>query len=154
MHNKLLVVLIILMVILITVISLGGFYLYSEVYNNHKEDKQTEIKIEEGEVLSYDYKDSVFNITNSKGKEKILKLSFTLKVSGDKELLTKLDEYKADMDDAIIGIISGTDSDILMKPEGKNLLKDEITTQLNQIFIKEEIPFKINKVLITGIILK
>lgn len=155
MHKPLMIVLVLLMLILIGSISFGVFYIYSNMPKQEKVNEE-KIVVEESKepLLSYDYKDAVFNITNSKAKEKIVKLSFTLKISGNQEDLSKIEELKSNMDDAIIFIISGSDSDTLMKLEGKNILKEEIITQLNQIFLEENIPCKVNKVLITELIIK
>lgn len=155
MHKPLMIVLVLLMLILIGSISFGVFYIYSNMPKQEKVNEE-KIVVEESKepLLSYDYKDAVFNITNSKAKEKIVKLSFTLKISGNQEDLSKIEELKSNMDDAIIFIISGSDSDTLIKLEGKNILKEEIITQLNQIFLEENIPCKVNKVLITELIIK
>lgn len=155
MNKTLMIVLVVLMLILIGSISFGVFYIYSNMPKQEKVNEE-KIVVEESKkpLLSYDYKDAVFNITNSKAKEKIVKLSFTLKISGNQEDLSKIEELKSNMDDAIIFIISGSDSDTLMKLEGKNILKEEIITQLNQIFLEENIPCKVNKVLITELIIK
>lgn len=153
MNNKLIVVLILLIFILTISISVGGYFIYSNMPHNTTE-KITEEVQEETEMIYFEFKDGVYNIVNSKGKEKLLKLSFTLKLTGKKEELSKLEEIKSEMDDVIINIISGTDADTLMKLEGKNLLKDELNKDLSFLFTNENLSLKINKILITSCIVK
>lgn len=155
MNNKLIVVLILLIFILTISISVGGYFIYSNMqHNTNTTEKIIEEVPEETEMISFEFKDGIYNIVNSKGKEKLLKLSFTLKLTGKKEELPKLEEFKSEMEDVIINIISGTDADTLMKLEGKNLLKDELNKDLSFLFTNENISLKINKILITSCIVK
>lgn len=156
----LIVVLIALVVILLLAVLGGGYFLYSQgAFNPNK--AQTEEKIEEKKQDTYkaDINDLVLNITNSKGKEKLMKLSFSIK-SNEPTIAGIIAEYKAEIIDAVIAQISARSSEELLTVGGKNLLKDELIDDINSVIneaVKSNEDIKqnsIQKILFTSFVIK
>ena len=76
--------------------------------------------------------DLVLNITNAKGREKLMKLSFTLK-SSDPAIESIVESYKAEIVDVVISQISARSSEELLTVGGKALLKDELIDEINKV---------------------
>lgn len=105
----LMIVLIVLIVVLLLAVVGGGYFLYSQGVFSPKDDKQTEVVQKEESSGKERFKaavdDLVLNITNAKGREKLMKLSFTLK-SSDPAIEAIVEEYKAEIVDVVIAQIS------------------------------------------------
>lgn len=134
----LLIVLIVLILVLLLTIVGGGYFLYSQGVFGGKEETATQtevVKKEESdskERFKADINDLVLNITNAKGREKLMKLSFTLK-SSDPAIQTIVDEYKPEIIDVVIAQISARSSEELLTVGGKALLKDELIDEINRV---------------------
>ena len=132
----LMIVLIALIVILLLAVVGGGYFLYSQGILSPKDEKTTEAVQKEESTNKDRFKapidDLVLNITNAKGREKLMKLSFTLK-SSDPMIQTIVDEYKAEIVDVVIGQISARSSEELLTVGGKALLKDELIDEINRV---------------------
>jgi len=132
----LMIVLIALIVILLLAVVGGGYFLYSQGILSPKDDKTTEVVQKEESNGKERFKaaidDLVLNITNAKGREKLMKLSFTLK-SSDPMIQAVVDEYKAEIVDVVIGQISARSSEELLTVGGKALLKDELIDEINRV---------------------
>ena len=76
--------------------------------------------------------DLVLNITNSKGKEKLMKLSFSVK-SVEPTIGALVEEYKAEIVDVVIAQISARSSEELLTVGGKALLKEELIEEINTV---------------------
>lgn len=76
--------------------------------------------------------DLVLNITNAKGREKLMKLSFTIK-SNDPAIESIVESYKAEIVDVVISQISARSSEELLTVGGKALLKDELVDEINKV---------------------
>lgn len=79
-----------------------------------------------------DINDLVLNITDAKGREKMLKLSFSLK-STEPTIAKVVEENKAEIIDTVIGQISSRSAEELLTVGGKELLKEELLTEANKI---------------------
>ena len=137
--NGLMIVLIALVVILILAVVGGGFFLYSSgaLGGNNAQAPQTEVKKEESSEkgdLSFkaDIEDLVLNLTDSRGKEKLMKLSFSIK-SSEPTIAAIVEEFKAEIVDVVISQISSRSSEELLTVGGKNLLKDELLQDINNV---------------------
>jgi flagellar FliL protein len=135
----LLIALIGLVIFLIIAVIGGGFFLYTHGLGNnggtqqeHKEEVKKEEATDKGLYFKADITDLVLNLTDSKGKEKILKLSFSIK-SSDPAIVALTEEAKPEIMDKVISQISSRSSEELMTVGGKNLLRDELLVEINNI---------------------
>lgn len=134
----LLIVLIALIVILLLAVVGGGYFLYSQGVFSPQDGQKPQSEVVQKEEASgkerfkADINDLVLNITNAKGKEKLMKLSFTLK-SSDETIQAIVDEYKAEIIDVVISQISARSSEELLTVGGKALLRDELIDEINRV---------------------
>ena len=134
----LLIALIGLVIFLIIAVIGGGYFLYSHALANNgaQQEHPAEVKKEEavdkGGSYKADISDIVLNLTDSKGKDKIMKLSFSIK-SSEPTIVALAEEAKAEIVDKFISQISSRSSEELMTVGGKNLLKDELLHEINNI---------------------
>ena len=133
----LMIVLIALVVILIFAVIGGAQFIYSQgaAANNNPSAAHEEVKKEESDKgLSFkaDISDLVLNLTDSKGKEKLMKLSFSIK-SNEPTIAAVVEEFKAEIVDVVISQISSRSSEELLTVGGKNLLKDELLQDINNV---------------------
>ena len=134
----LIIALIALVVILLLAVIGGGYFLYSQGVlspNNGQAPQENVVKQEAGdagESFKADINDLVLNITNAKGKEKLMKLSFSVK-SNEPTIAAIVEEYKAEIIDVVIGQISARSSEELLTVGGKALLKDELLDDINNV---------------------
>jgi len=132
------IVLIALVVILLLAVAGGAFFLYSQGMFSPKtgDNNQEMVKKEEAgdskETFKANIDDLVLNITNAKGKEKLMKLSFTVK-SVEPMIATIVEENRAEIIDVVIAQISARSSEELLTVGGKALLKEELLEELNTV---------------------
>ena len=133
----LMIVLIALVVILLIAVGVGGYLLYSSgVLNGQNQQGQEEVrKVDSGdskETFKANINDLVLNITNAKGREKLMKLSFSIK-STEPSIEEIVEEYKPEIVDVVIAQISSRSSEELLTVGGKALLKEELLEDINNI---------------------
>lgn len=136
----LMIALIALIVILILVVIGGGYLLYSNGAfgsNNNQVAQngaapQEEVQAKAGDYFKVDINDMVLNITNAKGREKLMKLSFSIK-STDEMIEQLVEENKAEIIDVVISQISSRNSEELLTVGGKELLKEELIQEINAV---------------------
>ena len=132
----LMIVLIALVVILLLAVVGGGYYIMSSgILNGGQQQQEQEMQKTAGdskETFKTEIKDLVLNITNSKGREKLMKLSFTLKSSAPM-IEGIVEENKAEIIDVVIGQISARSSEELLTVGGKALLKEEMIEEINNV---------------------
>ena len=98
--NAMMLVLIVLIVLLLVVVGGLGYFLYSKgVLSDEPKDSQQEKvkKVEEKKnmpTFKAAIDDLVLNITNAKGREKLMKLSFSIK-SVEPTIVVIVEEFKA-----------------------------------------------------------
>ena len=132
----LLIALIGLVIFLIIAVIGGGFFLYSHALANngaqqeHHEEVKKEEAVDKGGSFKADVSDLVLNLTDSKGKDKIMKLSFSIK-SSEPTIAALVEEAKPEIMDKVISQISSRSSEELMTVGGKDLLKDELLHEIN-----------------------
>ena len=137
--NPMMLVLVILIVILLAAVGGIGYMLYSKGFFDDKpKDGQTqEVKKEEASdakklYFKAEIKDLVLNITNAKGREKLMKLSFSIK-STEPTIEQIVADNKDEIIDAVIAQISARSSEELLTVGGKELLKEELLDEINTI---------------------
>lgn len=134
--KALMIVLIALVVILLVAVVGGGYYvLTSGMLNGNQQQGTQQMKQEESEAKEFfktEIKDLVLNITNAKGREKLMKLSFTLK-SSEPTIEMIIEDNKAEIVDVVIGQISARSSEELLTVGGKALLKEELLEEINAV---------------------
>jgi len=135
----LLIVLIALVLILIIAVIGGGFFLYSQgalggnnANSSHEESKKADSHEKADLSFKADITELVLNLTDSKGKEKLMKLSFSIK-SSEPTIAAIIEETKPEIVDVVISQISSRSSEELLTVGGKNLLKDELLQEINSI---------------------
>lgn len=133
----LIIVLIALVVVLLLAVVGGGYFLYSQGVlsgNNAPETQEVQKSeaAENGDSFKADINDLVLNLTDSRGKEKLMKLSFSVK-SSEPTIAAIVENYKAEIIDVVISQISARSSEELLTVGGKNLLKDELMQDINNV---------------------
>ena len=133
----LIIVLIALVVILLLAVVGGGYFLYSQgVLSGNNAGATQEVHkaeaAENGDSFKADINDLVLNLTDSRGKEKLMKLSFSVK-SSEPTIAAIVEQYKAEIVDVVISQISARSSEELLTVGGKNLLKDELMQDINNV---------------------
>lgn len=159
------IVLIALVVVLLLAVAGGAFFLYSQGMFSPKDSNtnQEMVKKEEAGESSDTFKanidDLVLNITNAKGKEKLMKLSFAVK-SVEPTIAAIIEEYRAEVIDVVIAQISARSSEELLTVGGKALLKEELLEEINAVVNEvtaknEEVKANnIKKILFTTFVIK
>lgn len=130
----LMIALIALVVILLISVVGGGYFLYSQLNANNQttEEVQKEDAVEGETSYKADLNDLVLNLTDSRGREKLMKLSFSIR-STEPKIATIVEEFKAEIIDVVISQISARSSEELLTVGGKNLLKDELIQDINNV---------------------
>jgi len=139
----LLIVLLLLVVLLLGAVGAGGYLLYSkgvfsdapkeEVSMAAKSDAPAEASEEDmGETFQSKIDNLVLNITDAKGRAKLMKLSFTIK-STEPTIGGLVDANKAELVDSVIKQISARSSEELLTVGGKAMLKEEMIDEINNI---------------------
>ncbi len=134
----LIIVLIVLVLILVLAIAGGGYFLYSQGIFSPKDETTQSVnnrKPEQRETFKAEINDLVLNITNARGKEKLMKLSFAIK-STEPTIVNVVEANKAEIIDVVIAQISARSSEELLTVGGKNLLKEEFVQDINEVLNK------------------
>ena len=139
--NPMMIVLIALVVILMLAIGGIGYILYSKGFFDEQTaegEKKTEtVEKKEGDNpenanFQTEIKDLVLNVTTSKGKEKLMKLSFSM-TSTEPTIETLIATVKPQIIDIVIHQVSSRNSEELLTAAGKDLLKEELVSEINSI---------------------
>lgn len=145
----LLIVLIILIVLLLAAVGGVGYFLYSKGMFDEKTEEKAPAPIVEqtmqtdgdkfkGETFKGTIDSLVLNITDAKGRAKLMKLSFTMKTK-EPQIEAILEETKAEIIDAVIRQVSARSSEELLTVGGKAMLKEEMIDEINNI-LNDAIP--------------
>lgn len=79
-----------------------------------------------------DVTELVLNLTDTRGREKILKLSFSIR-SSEPTIQQIVENHLPEITDIVITQVSSRSSDELLTVAGKNILKDELVSELNGV---------------------
>ena len=129
----LMIVLIALIFVLIAIT--GSFYFLStqnSKNNNQTQTEQLATTSAEAGNFKADINDLVLNLTDSRGKEKLMKLSFSIK-SSEPTIADVVESYKPEIIDVVISQIGARSSDELLTVTGKNLLIDDLVNDINGV---------------------
>jgi len=139
--NPMMMVLIGLIVLLLVAVGGGGYLLYSKgIFSDEPlnasapmAENNAQVEKEEiGETFQAKIDSLVLNITDAKGRAKLMKLSFTLKTS-EATIEALVEANKAEIIDSVIRQISARSSEELLTVGGKAMLKEEMIDELNNI---------------------
>lgn len=139
--NPMMLVLVILIVVLLLAVGGIGYFMYSKgLFNDqpvNAEAPTSEKRIETprdivGETFQGTINSLVLNITDAKGRAKLMKLSFTIKAA-ESNIESLIEANKAEMVDSVIRQISARSSEELLTVGGKAMLKEEMIDELNNI---------------------
>ncbi len=138
-NNMMMIILIVLVVALLGAVGFLGYMMMNqqaegtdgEVAAKELEKEEKE-EAEAGETFTTAIDSLVLNITNAKGREKLMKLSFTLK-SEEPTIATIVELNNAEIIDSVIAKVSARTSEELLTAGGKLLLKDEMLEEINAI---------------------
>jgi flagellar FliL protein len=141
--NPMMIVLIVLIVILMAAIGGIGYILYSKGFFDDQTAVKGEQKVEETAkkddeknaenlFFSTEVKDLILNVTTSKGREKLMKLSFSLK-SIEPTIEAIVTANKPQIVDIVIHQISSRNAEELLTAAGKDLLKEELISEINTV---------------------
>jgi len=139
----LMIVLIVLVVLLLGAVGAGGYFLYTkgafsdtppaEAATTATMETPAEADEEDvGETFQSKIDNLVLNITDAKGRAKLMKLSFTIK-STEATIGALVDANKAELVDSVIKQISARSSEELLTVGGKAMLKEEMIDEINNI---------------------
>ena len=141
--NPMMIVLIILIVLLLAAVGGLGYFLYSKGMFSEEQAKapaaaveqtvESEKKEDIGETFKASVDSLVLNITDAKGRAKLMKLSFTMKTK-EPQIEAILEESKAEIIDSVIRQVSARSSEELLTVGGKAMLKEEMIDEINNIF--------------------
>ena len=141
--NGMMIVLIALIVLLLAAVGGGGYLLYSKgVFDDTPKESgapQAQVQTQAepagediGETFEAKIDNLVLNITDAKGRAKLMKLSFTIK-STEPTIGGLVDGNKAELVDSVIKQISARSSEELLTVGGKAMLKEEMIDEINNI---------------------
>jgi flagellar FliL protein len=144
--SPMMMILIILIVVLLAAVGGVGYFLYSKGMLDEKQNTpapntqqvQAEKKEDIGETFKAQIDSLVLNITDAKGRAKLMKLSFTMKTT-EPAIETILEETKAEIIDSVIRQVSARTSEELLTVGGKAMLKEEMIDEINNI-LNDSIP--------------
>jgi flagellar FliL protein len=139
----LLIVLIVLIVLLIGIVA-GGFIMFKdkimgndeqsgEGAENSEKTVKKKKKADSGEdMFKADVNDLVLNVTDAKGRGKLMKLSFTIKGPAP-TIGAIVESVKPEIIDVVIEQISSRTSEELMTVGGKNIFREELRDGINKV---------------------
>jgi len=138
--SPIVMILVALVILLLLAVGGIGYFIYSKGLLNDEQtsqepmqkQKQVTDQAEIGETFQASIDSLVLNITDAKGRPKLMKLSFTMK-AGDSMIEGLIEANKAEMVDSVIRQISARSSEELLTVGGKAMLKEEMIDELNNI---------------------
>ncbi len=137
----LIIIVIVLILLLLGIIGAAGYFMYSKgLFDDAPKqeaaapvaEQVTQKKENYGETFKGSIDSLVLNITDAKGRPKLMKLSFTLKTIEPK-IESVLENTKAEIIDAVIRQVSARSSEELLTVGGKAMLKEELIDEINNI---------------------
>lgn len=141
--GKMTMILLGLVILLLLGLAGAGYFMYSKgVFDNKpantngaaptQEVQKQVAPVDVGETFLAKIDSLVLNITDAKGRAKLMKLSFTMK-STEPTIEALVEANKAEMIDSVIRQISARSSEELLTVGGKAMLKEEMIDELNNI---------------------
>lgn len=141
--NPMMLVLVVLILLLLLAVAGLGYFMYSKGIFDDKVEQQAPVaqqqapqgktKEDIGETFTANVDSLVLNVTDAKGRAKLMKLSFTMKTI-EPTIEAVLEANKAEIVDAVIRQVSARTSEELLTVGGKAMLKEEMIDEINNIF--------------------
>lgn len=134
----LILILIVFVILLIMAVGAATFFLFSNMGSGTNsssiEQSSENIKVSNSSEAKFkaDVNDLVLNLTDTRGREKILKLSFSIR-STEPMIEDIVANHIAEITDVVITQVSSRSSEELLTVGGKNILKDELISELNGV---------------------
>ncbi|RXJ97014.1 flagellar basal body protein FliL [Arcobacter sp. AHV-9/2010] len=136
----LIIILIAFVILLIVAVAVATFFLFSNIGTNstvsspENQEKVENVKSSIGSDAKFkaDVTELVLNLTDTRGREKILKLSFSIR-SSEPTIQQIVENHLPEITDIVITQVSSRSSDELLTVAGKNILKDELVSELNGV---------------------
>lgn len=136
----LMIVLILLIVLLLGAVGGIGYFMYTKGLfdpEGQKGEKVEQTTVEEkqedlSETFNAKIDSLVLNITDAKGRSKLMKLSFTMK-SIEPTIEAIVEKDKDQIVDAVIRLVSARSSEELLTVSGKAMLEEEMIEEINNI---------------------
>jgi flagellar FliL protein len=159
----LMIALIALVVILLIAVGVGGYFLYSSM-NKPADGEQPQQKVEKkeqptGQEFKASINELVLNISNSKGRLQLMKLSISM-TSSNETIQAVVESYRDEIVDVIISQVSARNSEELLTVGGKELLREELLAEINRTITSAStragttVENPINKILFTEFVFK
>jgi flagellar FliL protein len=164
--NPMMMILVILVVLLIGAVGFLAYMMMNQM-NAPKENTNTAVEQvqqkeeakDEGVFFKAAVENLVLNITNSKGREKLMKLSFSIK-SVEPTIQSIVAQAKDEIIDSVIQQIAARSSEELLTVGGKELLREEMLDEINIILNEENskneeiLRNNVKKILFTTFVIK
>lgn len=140
-HNSLLVVMLFLVVILTSLVGAGGYLVYQKglinpnIQTTEMQTAQTtdnKYGVPYSELYNASVDDIVLNITNARGRLKLMKISCTMK-SVDENIEEIIKNNKEEIIDVMISQVGQRTSEELLTIGGKELLREELLIEFNDV---------------------
>lgn len=139
-HKSLLVVMLALVFVLVSLLSVGGYLVYQNgllTQDNQNLETQTAQNLDKygmpySELYNASVDDIVLNITNARGRIKLMKFSCTMK-STQENIEEIVENNKDEIIDMVIAQVGQRTSEELLTIGGKVLLKEELLLEFNDI---------------------
>lgn len=159
----LMIALIALVVVLLIAVGVGGYFLYSSM-NKPEDGSQPKEQVEKkeqpvGQEFKANINELVLNISNSKGRVQLMKLSLSM-TSSNETIQAVVESYRDEIVDVIISQVSARNSEELLTVGGKELLREELLAEINRTITSAStragtaVENPINKVLFTEFVFK
>ena len=134
--NMLMIILLVLVVLLLGAVGFIGYYVMTkeDAAPTGATQKAEQVQESSDSTQTFEAKieNLVLNITDAKGREKLMKLSFTVKSTAP-EIQAIFEANNAEIVDTVISLISARTSEELLTIGGKTLLKEEMLSNINTI---------------------
>jgi flagellar FliL protein len=137
--NPMMIILVVLVVLLIGAVGFLAYMMMNQMNAQEASANKSVEKVQEKEESKNEgvffkaaIENLVLNITNSKGREKLMKLSFSIK-SVESTIDVLVAESKDEIIDSVIQQISARSSEELLTVGGKELLREEMLDEINMI---------------------
>lgn len=124
-----LIIISVVVVILLVVIGAGGYFFLTNGALNNDDNIEQQATLNSA-IYKASVNDMVLNVTNSKGREKLMKLSFTIK-SNEPMIEQVVGENMEVIMDKVITLTSTRTTEELLSVGGKALLKEELREEIN-----------------------
>ena len=140
--NPMMMVLIILIVLLLGAVGALGYFLYTKgIFSDQpqnpqvaaqKEEKKAKEEEENAQKFLANIDGLVLNVTDAKGRPHLMKLSFAVQ-SIEPTIAQLVESNKDQIIDTVIRQVSARSSEELLTVGGKNMLKQEMIEEINNI---------------------